>query len=157
MTTQTSLILPECGLTKTDIKAATASLVEAVKDGSLNPLHAKLKMKALETMLKEAASEIDSYAREEAEKHGGKSFECYGAKVDLIEAGVKYDFTNCGDPVYNELTKQAAEIAAQIKNREAFLKTVQGSMNIVTEDGEGVTVYPPVKSSTSTIKITFPK
>lgn len=157
MTTQTSLILPECGLTKTDMKAATANLVDAVKDGTINPLHAKLKMKAIETVLKDAAAEIDSYARAEAETHGSKSFQVYGATVELIEAGAKYDFTNCGDPVYNELTKQAAEIAAQIKNREAFLKTVQGSMNIVTDDGEGVTVYPPVKSSTSTVKITFPK
>jgi hypothetical protein len=45
-----------------------------------------------------------------------------------------------------------------VKARKEFLKTVPLSgLEILTKDGELVTVYPPAKSSKSSFKVSLPK
>jgi len=45
-----------------------------------------------------------------------------------------------------------------IKNRETFLKAVPiHGLDIINEDGEVLKIYPPNKSSTSSVKCTIQK
>ena len=104
--------------------------------------------------------------REEIEKNSndGKSYTTkYGVKFELYEAATKFDYESCGDPIWNKLNKDLEILKVRMKERESFLKSLSESvtMNIIdpetSEFHENVTLYPPVKSSTSTYKQTMIK
>jgi hypothetical protein len=92
----------------------------------------------------------------------GKSYTSkFGNKFELLEAGVKFDFSSCGDPIWNDLNQQLEKIKVELKERESFLKGLKSSvkMDIINpktgEIHEQVELYPPIKSSTSTYKQTM--
>lgn len=90
---------------------------------------------------------------------GGKSYNTsYGSTLELLEAGTKYDYTVCQDPIWNNLSQQIKDLDKKIKVREKFLKNVDGSLVFTdTETGETFEIYAPVKTSTSTYKVTLSK
>lgn len=149
-------LLKSITINKQFINESAQNLIQIVEEGHHNPLEAKLKLKALESIISIAYEKIDGLAREEAEVYNQRSFEKFGARIELIEAGTKYDYSFCNDPVHLDLTRRLNEIKQEIKERETFLKSIKDSMSINIEDtGEVVTVYPPRKTSTPTLKITF--
>lgn len=92
----------------------------------------------------------------------GKSFTTkYGNKFELMEAAGKFDFSTCGDPIWNDLNAQIENLKVAMKERESFLKSLKNmtKMDIVNpmtaEVYQGVELYPPIKSSTSTFKQTM--
>jgi translation elongation factor EF-Tu-like GTPase len=91
----------------------------------------------------------------ECDKNGRK-FEYFGAEFMQKETGTKYDYSKCNDTTILELTAQVETLKEQIKKREDFLKMlpIEG-VETITSDGEVVTLYPPSKSSTTSIQITF--
>jgi hypothetical protein len=102
--------------------------------------------------------------REEIIKNSNDGKSCttkYGTKFELFEAGSKFDFASCGDPIWNRLNTEMETLKAKMKERESFLKTIKKStkMNIIDPDTqeyfEDHTIYEAVKSSTSTYKQTL--
>ncbi len=65
----------------------------------------------------------------------------------------KYDFATCGCPIMNDLLSQQEELTKAIKEREKFLKTIppQGLETLIED--EVVTLYPPQKTSTTSISV----
>jgi len=141
--------------TRVSIQSTANAMIQAVQSGEVSALEMKLKQKFIEAVIEQTKSVIDKAARDEAELYGEKKFTKFGGEVSLIEAGIKFDYSNCNDEVYNDLLTELEAIKAKIKDREAFLKSIKGSINIITDHGEAVTVFPPIKTSTSTLKITF--
>lgn len=77
-----------------------------------------------------------------------------GTKIEICEAGVSYDYSNCPDWV--ELKNQEAVWAEKRKALEERLKTIPaGKMLVDAETGE--TLVGPSKSSKSTYKVTLKK
>jgi hypothetical protein len=67
--------------------------------------------------------------------------------------GVKYDYSVCQDAVYNNLKNKLVVLEDEIKAREKFLKTIPSQgLETLIED-EVVTLYPPNKTSTTTISV----
>lgn len=125
-----------------------------IEEGNQDPLKIHLQVKCLEDIIKQLTSHplYKESLISEAQKFG-KSFEHHNAKFEIKEMGVKYDYSNCGDRIYNELAFKKAELDEKIKEREKLLKSVPLSgMQIIVED-ELVTVYPPVKTSTTSITV----
>jgi hypothetical protein len=114
----------------------------------------------MENFIKELRSnkQFSDYVRDEIAKNG-KQIETQSAKLELAETGVKYNFDNCGDVIYEQLEQQLQSVEADLKDRKEFLKTVPLSgLSIINEQtGEVSTIYPPSKQSTSTYKITLKK
>lgn len=75
--------------------------------------------------------------------------EWYGFEVTVKEAGATYIYDSCNDPELAELLEKKAELDKEIKERQEFLRSLKGGFNIITKDGESVTVYPPAKKSTT--------
>lgn len=142
-------------ITKADISNLVDETVKKIESGETSALAFRLQA----TALKKAIDEIDTKTREhqlrEAQTYSAKSFEYRGAKIEVAETGTKYDFTVCGDPVWNELALEMERLKSKIKERETLLKTIKGSVNIITEDGEAVTIYAPHKTSTTGLKVTI--
>ena len=79
------------------------------------------------------------------------------SKVEIKEVGTKYDFSKCGDPVYEQLEQMAESAKSSLKERSDFLKAIpkSGIPFLDENSGEMITVYPPSKSSTTSIAITL--
>jgi hypothetical protein len=143
-------------INKPYVADTSQSIIAAIQSGEVNPLDLKLQVKAIESVLETIKPILDKEARNEAEKFGAKSFDRLGAKVELFEAATKYDYSMCNDDEYKDLLVEQEKLKLKIKKREEFLKSIDGKMTLVIEGtGEVVTVFPPTKSSTSTIKITL--
>lgn len=125
--------------TKTEIAEQTQRLVEKVLDGDINPLRAYGLLAALEKIAGEAKKAIVGQALDEAEKYPEKEIGVYGAKFQIKEAGVKYDYTN--DPEWRDYQEQIDIVRAQQKGRETVLQSLKLC----------------AKSSTTTLQVTLNK
>lgn len=139
--------------TKAERQDFAQSVVNGLKEGLSDPLKVHLQVKCMEDLIKQITSHPDykDLTLDEAAKYG-KSFEHYNAKFEIKEMGVKYDYSNCGDPIYNELANELAELEKKVKDRQAFLKAVQPGTELLIED-EVIVLYPPIKTSTTSITV----
>jgi hypothetical protein len=151
LATTTDLSLFET--TKSERQDFAQSVVNNLKEGLSDPLKVHLQVKCMEDLIKQITSHPDykDLTLDEAAKYG-KSFEHYNAKFEVKEMGVKYDYSNCGDPIYNRLAEELAELEKKVKDRQAFLKAVQPGTELLIED-EVIVLYPPVKTSTTSITV----
>ena len=139
--------------TKSERQDFAQRVVNGLKDGLSDPLKVHLQVKCMEDLIKQITSHPDykDLTLDEAAKYG-KSFEHYNAKFEIKEMGVKYDYSNCGDPIYNRLAEELAELEKKVKDRQAFLKAVQPGTELLIED-EVIVLYPPIKTSTTSITV----
>lgn len=88
-------------------------------------------------------------------KHG-KRAEMFGAVVDSVETGVRYNYQETGDKLWQQLDELVQEYTDKKKNRETFLRSLTQPMNFVDDiTGEMYTINPPIKTSSTTLKITI--
>jgi len=136
----------------------TYQLIERLNAGELDPLKTHLQVKALEDMLETLKANKDyKDAVLQAAVLNGKDFEYMSAKFNIREVGVKYDYTKCESPAYEEILTEYNSAAKAKKDMEEFLKKVPHSgldiINGVT--GEVTKVYPPAKSSTTSVAVSL--
>ena len=142
--------------TATDMVAVQSKLKDLFLSGDHDPLDVYARLKAasevIETVLKDA--EVKGIVIGEADNWKDKTFEHAGAVWTKKMVGVRYDFSTCNDPKYNDLADEKKAIEAKLKNRETFLKGVPPSGEVITdqETGETVLVYPPSKSGSESIQ-----
>jgi hypothetical protein len=150
--TQTDLSLFETS--KTERQEFAQAVINNAKEGLLNPLKLHLQVKCLEDLIKQITSHPNykELTLDEAYKYG-KTFEHYNAKFEIKEMGVKYDYSVCNDPVYNKLKAQLTVLEDDIKAREKYLKAIPTSGVETLFEDEVVTLYPPAKSSTTSITV----
>jgi hypothetical protein len=144
--------LPE---TKQQIETFAHSLEQGLNNGQIIASDLLRFQKAMEkvfekikpTLIENALNEISQYEKNSVIK---------GSEFSIVEAGVKYDYSNCNDPVYNEHFQTLENAKERLKERETFLKCIKEPMHFINEDtGEAITLYPPKKSSSTTLKVTF--
>ena len=123
--------------------------------GMVSALEAKIFFTRLSRLIDSVKEVIDVNARHEAEGYGQNEFEAKGAKIQLREAGVSYDYASCNHPVYNRLKEEVKPVLDEIKGLEKTLQTLKGKM-ILTDQSTGETceVFPPAKKSKSIVVVT---
>jgi hypothetical protein len=134
-------------------------VVNALQEGQADPLKIHLQVKCMEDIIKllNGNTVYKSAVLDAAGTYGQKSFDFQNSKVEIKETGVKYDFSKCEDLALIELHRQQAELDAKVKARETMLKTIPLKGMIITDEetGDTYTVYPPSKSSTTSVAITL--
>jgi len=148
--TSTLSILPN---NKEQIQLFASKLIDELESGQVNPLDLVKMQKCFEKTFDIIKPKLSELSRSEAEKYG-KSFEYKGIKIELAEVGTKYDFSKCGHTDYDLLCAEIAELSEKKKTMEAMLKSFKEPQNLIDSNGEAITVYPPSKTSTSSIKVT---
>jgi hypothetical protein len=135
----------------------TNDIVNSVESGSISALEAVVMMKTYLKAIEQAESILKPAVIDAIAKYG-KTAKLLGCELSTMEAGTRYDYTNCGDNVLNTLNEQKKELDVQIKERETMLKGLPtNGIETVTEDGEVIKLFPPQKTSTSTFKFSFSK
>jgi len=142
--------------------AQVALFVQKVKDevlsGDYNVLDVLIQLRAAQDAIDilNKDSEIVEAASKEYAKHGQKTLDYNGAKITEKEAGTKYDYDGCKDPVHGKLKSDALFAAERCKERETFLKALKEPVTIIDEQtGEVVKLNPPSKTSKTILSITL--
>lgn len=141
--------------TQAQVDVFSDQLIQSVREGEVNPLEVLVQLKAIEKVSERVIKEIRHNFLTEADKYQGTTFEFNGNKIEKAEVGTKYDFTVCKDQEWEQFAAQEQMWATRRKEREVFLKAVKGSLDIVTGDGEAVTIHPPTKTSTTSLKVSI--
>ena len=124
---------------KTEMLHQAERLVQKVADGDINPLRAYGLLTALEKIASEAKKAILGQALTEADKYPEKEIGVYGAKFQVKETAVKYDYAS--DPEWRDYQEQIDLVRAQQKGRETVLQSLKLC----------------AKSSTTTLQVTLNK
>lgn len=144
--------------TKQDRLAFCNQVIEAIESGETDALKIHLQVKSAEDLIKQltANETYKKYLLDEASKYG-KSFEFMNAKIETKEVGVKYDYSQTNDSVLFEMETRQIELSEKLKQRQKFLQTVHPAGLIVTDidSGETFKVFPPSKTSTTSIAVTL--
>lgn len=130
--------------------------INAITEGVIDPITAHINLSRMEAAIKQVKDngQVKDITLRELAKYGKK--QSFGdCTLEEIEAGVKYDYSGCNDSALAELEDMKAKIDAQIKERQQMLKCIPASGMVSPDTGE--VVYPPAKSSKTTIKTTFKK
>jgi hypothetical protein len=152
--------------TKAERKTFVEGLVNSIEAGEVDALKIHLQIKAMEDIIKQltssdatnqSAQKYRSMLLAEAEKHNQKEFEINNAKISIRETGVDYDYRVCGDEVLNKLLSTKEQIDNEVRERRAWLNNVPSTgVSIVDKDtGEVSTIYPPAKTSTTTVVVSL--
>ena len=146
--------------TKAQQKTFTEQLIEHTLSGYVSPLKIEAQIKSLEDVVKLYRSDKrikEAVKRDFEMEYSGQNFGTMGsAEFQLKEVGVKYDFSDCGDPVWHSLTQQMEELKERLKERETVLKAHRDKWEYLdAETGETATVYPPAKTSTTQVVVTI--
>ena len=149
--------------TKAEVKAFALQVMDMLEDGQQSPLEFHIQLKRMESILKqltdkkENAAIADRYAKlllSEAEKHG-KKFDMYNGSFQIKETGTIYDWATTQDPTIAELLTQQEELKEKVKQRQEFLKAIPPQGMEVLFGEELITLYPPAKSSTTSLSVTL--
>ena len=151
------LTLNKIPISKDEQSVLSSAMINSVLDGEIDAIKAVVQAKSLlETLtlfLKDKG--VNDLVLREVEKYG-KQTSKDGATIAIKEVGSKWDYSECGDTIYNSLSVKKAEIEEKLKEREAILKATKEQRTEVDEEtGEVYTVNPPSKSSTTSYAITF--
>lgn len=149
------VILRTLPSTKQQIQMFSNNLIDMAENGEIDPLHVYIPLKSFEKVFKiiNENKRFKELVRDSAELHG-KEFDMLGANLKLTESGVGYDFSECGHVIYNDLVVRAERLKLEMKAIEEKLKAIKVATPFKL-NGKEVLCYPPVKSSTSSVNVSF--
>jgi hypothetical protein len=141
------------GLSKRDIAGlADKSVNNVLEEG--NVFQVAEALAAMEEFVKNVRKDerFVQFLRDELAKHHGRLVTTSGAKIEICEAGVSYDYSNNGE--WRELDEKIKSLTEQRKAVEEKLRILApGRMAVDPETGE--VIEGPMKSSKSTYRITL--
>jgi len=118
-------------------------LKKEVEEGNIPALKTYIELKRIEKTFNDVMKFMQDAARDEAFNYGQKSFEAFGAKVELKNAASRWDYSN---------THQVAELSAKLKTMQDL---AQAAVNSEIYDENGVRIEPATKiEGKATIAIT---
>lgn len=150
--------------TTTDMIRARVSLPEAISQakacflsGETDPLEAWANLSRFKKMIEALQDDpqVRDYALGELSKYG-KERQMPDCKMEQIETGVKYDYSECGDSQLQDMYATLSNLKADIKDREALLRCIPEGQTIADAD-TGEVLRRPHRTSKTTIKVTFKK
>jgi len=143
--------------TKAERSTFIADVMERIENGTADAIKVHLQLKAMEEIVKSLTTN-ESYKTHliDAAEKNGKKFVAFNAEFSIKEMGQRYDFTYCGDDELLSLYAQEAKLKREIKDREDFLKKIpiKGLEQVILH-GEVITLFPPSKTSTTTVAVTL--
>lgn len=139
-----------------NLKNAVNLIANSVKDGnydSLKGLILALKGKAFFTDLEKELRPLAEYNYLDKTD---KNYSVHDVKVEQTPTKTEYDYSVCGDPVYERLVKIVTGAKEELDARAAMLKTLIKPQEMVDEEtGESFRCMPPNKLQKEGLKLTI--
>jgi len=148
----TTTELGELTPTKSNVEVVSADIAKVVHDGNADPVEFAVRCKFAIEVLTKAMDSIKEIATEKLKS----STTFMGAKVEVVEVGTKYNYSQ--DHVWKDLKDMMAPLEVQLKNQEERIKmATKIGASLINEDTGEVIATKVEKSSTTSIKITLGK
>lgn len=143
---------------KSSIEEISNNFVNPIINGDVQIEKGILILRAIKKAIEDAEEKIYDDVVDAISKYGKEGASINGAKIIIKEVGVKYDFENCNDAIWNDLNNQIKELMEKRKEREAFLRNIIKMTSFVNDEtGEIYTINPAIKKSTTGFQIQFAK
>lgn len=140
------------------IKEISNNFINPIINGDIQIEKGILILRAVKKAIEDAEEKLYDDVVNAISKYGKEGASIHGAKINIKEVGVKYDFDNCADVIWNDLNNQIKELTEKRKEREAFLKTLTKQTTLVDDTtGEIYTINPAIRKSTTGFVIQFAK
>ena len=155
------LILKQGELATTaSIKAMTENLINGVNNGEIDPLRLQVFFAAVEKMAKAVKDAVRDNSVDEvlSRSDDGKSCKVAGAKIEVAETGVKYDYSVI--PSWQNVQRKIdalKELQKSIEGKAKFASESSPYIDCDTETGEQTEIVAIPRTSTTAIKITLGK
>lgn len=149
------LAVNQAGRISKPVMTAHAELiVKNVLEGNLEPWKAIAYSKYLTDLAKQVREGVMPTALSEFTE----PFSFEGITVKQKDTGVRYDYNSCNHPIYNKLSSEVTANLLKMKELEEMLIKVKEPFDMVdTESGEVIKVYPPKRTATPVIEISYNK
>lgn len=134
---------------KANIDILANELTEGVASGFVNPLEFLVKIEFLTKVLEQAKKQV----KELALQNLTQPQELFGAKVEVAETGVKYDYSQ--NEIWQELKEKMQPLEDELKKVEEQIKIATKIGKSIVDERTGELISPVQKTSTTSIKITF--
>lgn len=130
-----------------------ASAIEAVIEGHIDPLIAYANVTKMERAIEafKGDERVRDMVMERVTRDGKVTLG--DTLLEVVESGVRYDFSECGDDELNELMRLRADLDNAIKERQKMLRSLP--ISGMADPNTGAMVYPPSRTSKTTIKTTI--
>jgi hypothetical protein len=136
--------------TKANIEKVSSSLSGLALNGHIDPVEFAVRIEFLTKCLEEAKKKMLDVAIDSVKT----KTTLFGATIEVIESGVKYDYQSNGN---------WSELEAKIIPLKEAQKLVENDIKMATKlcksilDGDEIVASPVKKESKTTLKITLPK
>lgn len=130
-------------------------LISQVQNGDTDPLAVALALKDLEDQLKAAKNILKPIIVDHLAKYP-KSQALFSGFNFRVQNKSVYDYSTCGDIVWDDCNEKLESIKLLMEDREAFLKSLKEPFLLVSTEGEefGKIMPPKVKPSENYYVIT---
>ena len=133
-----------------------SQLVKAnILDGNLDALEVLISAKKMQELGKQLEDISRPIAEDKTVLGRGEIYKLQSVEVMEKTIGSKTDYSTCDDPEWDSLQQALSDIKDAIKRREAFLSAITSPTTIVTNDGEIITINPPIKSGRLGLSLTI--
>ncbi len=144
--------------TKKQVQTFVLSIKDEILNSGSDALRILKQLKMVEKTLAEVLSddEINKHLVNQAENNynSDELENLFGAKFQIREVGVKYDYSKCDDLTLDQLEKQKKELDKKIKERQGLLKSIK-PLTTVFDESTGVELKAPSKSSKTKLVVTL--
>lgn len=156
ITTEQTSIPAIVNYNKKEIAENVGKIVTLIKDGYEDELDTLIFAKKGVEFFSQLEKAIRPIAEEKIKLAKSEVYSKFNMEVVVADTAVKYDYSVCGDPVWQRLKEQAEEATKKLKEREDMLKTIKSQQTMVDdESGEVFTVIPPTRSAKTGLKLTL--
>jgi hypothetical protein len=135
---------------KTAVNDIARHVIRSVSDGDLAPIDTAIHLNAVKQAVEAILDGIRHEVLRALSLHPGSKADKWGCKIEEAEVGHKWNFSVCGDPVYDRLVKELEE-------RKKFLKAIPSTGLEIRHEDELITLNQPVLTSTTSFKTTLAK
>ena len=146
--------------TTASVKAMAENLINGVNNGEIDPLRLQVFFAAVEKMAKAVKDAVRDNSVDEvlSRSDDGKSCKVAGAKIEVAETGVKYDYSVI--PSWHNAQRKIdalKELQKSIEGKAKFASEKSPYIDCDTETGEQTEIVAIPRTSTTAIKITLGK
>lgn len=156
-----NLILSQQELaTAANVKAVSERIIDAIYDGEIDPLKVQVFFSAVEKVGKAVKDGIRDLSVDEIIKRSndGKTLGVAGARLEIAETGVKYDYSVI--PSWQNVQRKIdalKELQKQIEGKAKFASEKSPYIDCDTETGEQTEITAIPRTSTTAVKVTIGK
>jgi hypothetical protein len=142
-------------LNKEAIVSQSLLVRDNINDGYLDALEVLISAKKMQELGKQLEEISRPIAEDKTRLQKGEVYKTQSVEVVEKTIGSRTDYSNCNDEIWEKLQQDLSDLKEVIKQREAFLNALTTQTTIVTNDGEIVTLNPPIKSGRIGLSLTI--